>query len=224
MRKGTEKIKSNYDPILDCTFDTNMVNKWTFFEYPMEHGVFIKSIKSTTPLLAVYEALARFGKLVYLRMPFHRERGINIGSCYAFFDRKEVAQYMVQSVKSLEVHGKCLKILPHYVTKSRASNLRKVLAGTELPCRPQMECPERSQEVRLLAEVLKANPEKIQAPASTNSVIDKQFTFGKNLENLSLHIIKPTRIEYSLRSEFKGGKNHLGSNITYRIQILQEKI
>lgn len=72
--------------------------------------VFFKPLKKSTTKDTVTRVFSQFGKLQYIRLPFSKRQGKNLGYGYAVFEDDNVSTTLIDQIRQIEIDGKVVRL------------------------------------------------------------------------------------------------------------------
>lgn len=75
--------------------------------------VFIKKIRKSTSAETLFAAMSRFGEILYINFPFSKSKKKNYGYGYVIFTDMKVRDFLLNSIKKLEIDERVVVFYPY---------------------------------------------------------------------------------------------------------------
>ena len=114
-------IDTNRKKKIDDRIPTHLVGNYS------KHSIFFEGLKKSSGPQTIIEALAKFGKIIYLRCPYNINRLQNLGYALVVFEQSSVVELLLMKVKVVLIDGRHIRLQTFQRSDERESDFERHL-------------------------------------------------------------------------------------------------
>lgn len=118
------KSRANYQHVKQDKIDATPLIQSVRAESTDDPRIFFKPLRKSTTKETIVQVLSQYGSLQYIRVPYSKQKGQNLGYGYVVFTEKDVGNKLLRELGQLTIDGKVVKL---YRFADKASHSSKEL-------------------------------------------------------------------------------------------------